>query len=97
RRPERRGDGHETPAENGGKPCEKEAPPPAAKCDEPARYGKQRDFGEDADRPQHANHAIGDALRPPIEAAEAVVNGVARLDFARYEAKTPKTRARTKH
>jgi hypothetical protein len=44
------------------------------------RPGKQRDFGEDADRPQHANHAIGDALRPPIEAAEAVVNGVARLD-----------------
>jgi hypothetical protein len=42
--------------------------------------------------PEHADHAVKDALRPPIETAEAVVKGVARLDQARCKQEQQKQR-----
>ena len=51
--------------------------------------GNSRDFGEDTDGSEHADHAVGDALRAPIEAAEAMTERVARLDQARCGRRPP--------
>jgi hypothetical protein len=72
RRPERRIEGHQPPAHRcrsaGGK--QHSAGTPFGE-DRP-RDGKEPDLSDDAERPERADGAVGEAFRPPVEGAEGI-------------------------
>ena len=89
---ERRIDGHDAPAQCRRETGKHEKPRRADSGDDAGRDRKESDLGDHADGPQRPDHAIGNPLPAPMQRAEAVIEGVARLDQARGEEKQEKER-----
>ena len=73
-------------------PCKHQQPCRADRRDDPPRGSKQRDLGDDADGPERADYPVRNALRPPMQTAEAVIEGVTGLDHACREQKQQEER-----